>query len=178
MIKKIVLGLILVVVVLIGVLLALASRQPDSFKLERTAKINASPEKVFAVLNDFHSWKDWSPWEKLDPDMRKTFSGSESGVGALYAWEGNKDVGQGSMEITESVPDSRIALDLKFIKPFKAENVTEFTLAPDGEGTRVTWAMSGKMIMVSKIMSLFVSMDKMVGKDFEKGLANLKALLE
>jgi uncharacterized protein YndB with AHSA1/START domain len=174
MLKKIA----IVVVVLIAAILIFAATRPDDFRVERSINVKAPPEKVFALIDDFHSWPQWSPWEKLDPSMKRTLSAAPNGKGAAYAWEGNSEVGSGSMEITQSVPASKVVIDLHFIEPFEAQNVAEFTLAPLGDSTRVVWSMHGPMPYVSKVMCLFVSMDKLVGKDFEKGLANLKAVAE
>ena len=170
--------ILLVVVVLIGALLAYAATRPDSFRVERATVIKAPPAKVFALIDDFRQWAGWSPWEKLDPAMKRTHSGAASGKGAVYAWEGNGDVGAGRMEILETTAPSRVLIRLDFIKPFEARNTAEYTLRPEGEATRVIWAMYGPAPFVSKLMQVFVSMDAMIGKDFEQGLANLKALAE
>jgi carbon monoxide dehydrogenase subunit G len=174
MIKKIA----IVVAVLIAALLAYAATQPDTFRVQRAASIKAPPEKIFAVLNDFQRWDAWSPWEKKDPAMKRTFSVVTTGKGAQYAWEGNREVGQGRMEISESVAPSKLAIKLDFLKPFEAHNTVEFTLEPKGEATNVTWAMQGDTPYVAKIVHVFLNMDKLVGKDFETGLANLKTLAE
>jgi uncharacterized protein YndB with AHSA1/START domain len=168
----------IVVVLLIAALLAYAATKPDTFRVQRATDIKAPPAKIFALLNDFHRWDAWSPWEKKDPAMKRTFGTATSGKGAVYAWEGNKEVGQGRMEIAESVPTSRVAIKLDFLKPFEAHNVVEFTLEPRGDSTNVTWTMHGPNPYLAKVMQMFFSMDKMVGKDFEAGLANLKALAE
>jgi len=174
MIKKIA----VVVVVLLAALLIYAATQPDTFRIQRATSIKAPPEKIFAVLNDFMRWEAWSPWEKKDPAMKRTFSAVTSGKGAVYAWEGNSDVGQGRMEIAESVAPSKVAIKLDFVKPFETHNMVEFTLEPKGDSTNVTWAMQGPMPYISKLITVFVNMDSMVGKDFEAGLANLKAVAE
>jgi len=166
-----------IAVVVAGILLY-ATTRPDTFRIERSATFQAPPDKVFALINDFRNWGGWSPWEKKDPAMKRTMSTTTSGQGAHYAWDGNKEVGQGSMTITESVPPSKIAINLDFAKPFEAHNQVEFTLTNEGNGTRVTWAMFGPVPYVSKIMHLFFDIDRMVGGDFEAGLANLKALAE
>ena len=132
-----------VLVVVVAALLIYAATLPDSFRIERSAVLKAPPEKIFALINDFHPWPAWSPWEKVDPALKRSYSGAPSGKGAAYAWEGNNKVGSGRMEILESVPASRIAIKLDFLKPFEAHNMAEFTLAPAGGGTTVTWAMSG-----------------------------------
>ena len=169
--------LIVVAVLILGVL-GLAMTKADTFTVQRSASIKAPPEKIFAALDDFHRWPDWSPWEKLDPDMKRTQSGAASGKGAVYAWEGNSKVGAGRMEILESTPASRVAIQLDFIKPFEGHNTATFTLQPQGDATNVNWTMTGPTPFVSKLMQVFVSMDSMIGKDFESGLANLKALSE
>ena len=168
----------LLIVALVAGVLILASTKPDTFSVQRSAMIKAPPEKIFAVLNDFHRWTDWSPWEKLDPAMKRTLGGPASGKGATYAWEGNSKAGQGRMEIIESTPPGKIGIQLDFIKPFEGHNRAEFTLTPQGDATQVNWVMSGPAPFVSKLMQVFVSMDAMIGKDFEAGLANLKALTE
>ena len=168
----------LVVVVLVAGILIFAATKPDTFRVERSAVINAPPEKIFPLINDFKRWDAWSPWEKKDPAMKRTYGPVTSGKGAHYAWEGNSDVGQGSMDITESVPPSRVALKLDFLKPFEGHNVVEFKLVPNGSATDVTWSMSGPAPFMSKVMQVFINMDTMVGKDFEAGLANLKAAAE
>ena len=169
--------LIVVAVAVVGVLVAAATR-PDTFRIERTASIKAPADKVFAFINDFHLWSAWSPWEKIDPALKRTFSGPTSGKGTAYAWEGNSKVGSGGMEITESSPPGKIVIKLDFLKPFEAHNIAEFTLVPAGEATSVTWAMHGPAPYMSKLMTMFFSMEKMVGGQFEQGLANLKAAAE
>jgi len=169
----------IVVVALITAVLAYAATKPDTFRVQRAASIKAPPEKVFALLNDFRRWDAWSPWEKKDPAMKRTFgSDATSGKGATYAWEGNSDVGQGRMEIAESVPPSRVRIKLDFVKPFETHNIVEFTLEAKGDVTNVTWAMHGPNPYMAKVMQVFFSMDNMVGKDFETGLGNLKAVAE
>ena len=168
----------IVVVVLVGALLAFAATKPDTFRVQRAASIKAPPEKIFPLINDLHSWGAWSPWEKLDPAMKRTHSGAASGKGAVYEWEGNGEVGAGRMEIVAASPPSAVRIKLDFLKPFEAHNFAEFTLEPKGDATNVTWAMYGPNTYVSKLMSVFFSMDSMVGKSFESGLANLKAATE
>jgi uncharacterized protein YndB with AHSA1/START domain len=168
---------IVIVVLIVGVLI-LAATKPDTFRVQRAASIKAPPEKIFSLINDFNRWSVWSPWEKKDPAMKRTFGATTSGKGAEYAWEGNKDVGQGSMEIAESVAPSKVALKLDFVKPFEAHNLVEFTLEPKSDATTVTWLMQGDTPYFAKIIHVFINMDKMVGKDFETGLANLKAIAE
>lgn len=166
------------VVVVIVAILAYASTRPDTFRVERAASINAPPEKIFPLINDFHAWSAWSPFEKKDPAMKRTFGGAPSGKGAVYAWEGNKEIGKGSMEITESSPPSRLTIKLDFVKPFEAHNVVDFTLAPQGNATNVAWSIHGPSPFISKVIGLFCNMDKMIGKDFESGLANLRVVAE
>jgi len=168
----------IVIVVLIAGVLIFAATKPDTFRVQRAARIKAPPDKIFELINDFNRWGAWSPWEKKDPAMKRTFGAATSGKGAVYAWEGNKDVGQGSMEIAESIAPSKVALKLDFMKPFEAHNLVEFTLEPEGDTTNVTWAMQGDTPYFAKIIHVFINMDKMVGKDFEAGLANLKAIAE
>lgn len=174
MLKKI---LIVLVLAIAGVLLYAATR-PDTFQVQRRATIAAPPDKVFALVEDFHRWGEWSPWEKLDPAMTRTFSGAERGVGAVYAWRGNQDVGEGRMEITEATAPGKVLIKLDFIEPFPANNTAEFVLAPKDGGTEVTWTMRGPSPYVTKLMDTVIGMDRMVGKDFEAGLANLKAAAE
>jgi hypothetical protein len=168
----------IIVAVLIAAVLIFAATKPDTFHVQRAASIKAPPERIFALINDFNRWGAWSPWEKKDPAMKRTFGAVTSGKGAVYAWEGNKDVGQGRMEIAESVASSRLTLKLDFVKPFEAHNLVEFTLEPRGEATSITWAMQGDTPYFAKIIHVFFDMDKMVGKDFEAGLASLKAIAE
>lgn len=168
----------LVIVGLIAAVLLYATTRPDSFSVQRSATIKAPPEKVFALVNDFHNWPAWSPWEKLDPAMQRTHSGAAAGKGAVYAWLGNGDVGEGRMEIVESEPSSKVGIKLDFIKPFESSNTTLFTLQPQGDSTQVTWLMQGPAPYITKLMTVFVSMDAMIGKDFEAGLANMKANAE
>ena len=174
MLKKI----IIAIVVVIAAILAYAATRPDTFRVERSANMKAPPDKIFAVLNDFKQWGSWSPWEKKDPAMKRTFSASTSGKGAQYAWEGNKEVGKGSMEIVDTTPPTRLTLKLDFIEPFEAHNNVEFALTPAGDSTTVKWSLYGPMPYISKVFSIFCSMDRMVGKDFDEGLANLKRVVE
>jgi uncharacterized protein YndB with AHSA1/START domain len=168
----------LVVVVLIAAVLIYAATKPDTFRIQRSASITAPPEKIFALINDLHSWSAWSPYEKKDPAMKKTFSGAASGRGAVYEWEGNKDIGKGRMEITDTSPPSKVTIKLDFVKPFEAHNIVEFTLEATGDATSITWAIHGPNPYMSKVMCLFFNMDNMVGKDFEVGLSNLKTVAE
>jgi len=168
----------LVVVLAIAVLLVFAATRPDTFRVERTARIDAPAEKIFPLIDDFHRWGAWSPYEKLDPGMKRSFGGSASGKGATYAWQGNGQAGAGRMEIVESAPSSKVAIQLDFIEPFEGHNMAEFTLQPQGGATQVTWAMHGPSPYAARLMGIFFNLDRMIGKDFEAGLANLKAATE
>lgn len=170
-----ILGLIAVTLLL---LLIVASMRPDRFRIERSGSIGAPPPTVFSLVNNFHEWKKWSPWEKLDPSMKTEHSGAAQGVSASYRWIGNKKVGEGQMTIIESKPNDEIRIDLEFLAPWKARNLAIFTFSPEGTGTRVTWAMEGDNPFMMKVMGLFMSMDRMIGRDFEKGLAEMKRAAE
>ena len=176
-IQFVIIGLCLFAIVFFGVLF-LAAARPDRFRIARSATIKAPPQKIFPMINDFDAWPNWSPWERLDPALKRMRSGSASGVGSVYAWEGNKKVGTGRMEIVEAHPPSQVVIKLDFLKPFEAHNIAEFTLEPEGEATRVTWAMHGPSPYMARVFGVFMDMDKMIGKDFEKGLANMKAAAE
>lgn len=177
MLKAIVI-IIAIIVVGVGGVLAYAATKPDTFRVERSTSIKAPPEKIFALINDLHAWGAWSPYEKMDPQMRRTFSGAASGQGAVYEWDGNSKVGQGRMEIIETAPPSKIVIKLDFLRPFEGHNTATFTMTPQEDVTNVTWAMDGPCPYVAKLMSTFFDLDQMIGKDFEAGLANLKALAE
>jgi hypothetical protein len=167
----------LVIIVLVGAVLLFAATRPDTFSVERRIVIRAPAEKIQPLIADFHRWSDWSPWEKLDPAMKRTFGGAAAGVGATYDWQGNKDVGSGHMEVKSAAPD-RVSIKLDFIEPFEGHNMTDFELAKKDGGTEVRWVMAGPAPFVTKLMGVFVSMDSMIGKDFEKGLAQMKAAAE
>ncbi len=169
---------IVVVVVLIAGVLTLAATKPDTFRVQRTASIKAPPEKIFPLINDLRAFNTWNPYETKDPNLKGRHIGSASGKGAAYAFDGNKEVGQGSLEIMESLPSARVTMKLNLIKPFEAQNTIEFTFQPEGDITNVTWAMQGHTPYFAKIIHLFFDMDSMVGKDFETGLANLKVAAE
>jgi uncharacterized protein YndB with AHSA1/START domain len=168
----------LVVFLLIAGILIFAATRPDSFRVQRATSIKAPPDRIFPLINEFDRWGAWSPYEKRDPAMKRTRSGAARGQGAVYAWDGNNQVGSGRMEITEASPPSKVVIKLDFFRPFEGHNTAEFTMEPQGDGTRVTWAMYGPASFVSKLMGIFFSMDNMIGRDFEAGLANLKALAE
>ena len=151
----------------------------DTYRVERSTTINADPQPIYDRLVAFHAWMDWSPWEDLDPDQERTFTGAASGVGAGYAWSGNRKAGRGSMQVTHAAAPTEVRIALTFEKPFKTRNTIDFSLTPDGPNrTRVRWAMTGPKTLATKVMGLFTSMDKMIGPDFEKGLARLKDLVE
>ena len=170
MLKKV----LLAIVVLLGLFAVVVASQPAAFRVERSATIPAPASVVFAQVNDFHKWDAWSPWAKLDPAMKATHSGAAAGPGAIYHWEGNKDVGEGRMTITESRPNEMVRIKLDFIKPFESTNLTEFVFKPSSNQTAVTWTMTGEKSFISKAVCLFMDMDKMVGGDFEKGLAAMQ----
>jgi uncharacterized protein YndB with AHSA1/START domain len=165
--------LVTLVVLVLGLVAFIASR-PGTYHVERSASIAAPPESLYARMADFHLWNDWSPWAKLDPAMKTDYSGAESGTGAIYHWAGNDKVGEGRMTLTEAEAPNKIVIKLEFLKPWQSVNTTMFTLAPEGAGTHVTWGIDGTNNFVSKAMCLFTSMDKMLGPDFERGLATLK----
>jgi hypothetical protein len=149
----------------------------DTFRIARSTTVAASPDRIAPHIQDFRAWERWSPYEKLDPQMKKTFSGAERGAGASYAWEGNSKAGAGSMTIIDATPQ-KVSIALHFTKPMRSENTAEFALEPDGAGTRVTWTMIGPKNLMMKVMSVFMNMDKMIGRAFEEGLGNLKDLVE
>ena len=167
----------LVFVALVAALLLFAATCPSSFSVERSIVIQAPREKIQPLIADFHRWADWSPWEKLDPAMERSFGGPAAGVGATYDWKGNKEVGSGRMEVKLAAPD-KVSIQLDFIEPFEGHNTADFVLAPTARGTEVRWVMFGPAPFLTKLMGVFVSMDSMIGKDFEKGLAQLKAAAE
>jgi carbon monoxide dehydrogenase subunit G len=168
----------ILIVVAVAAVLAYAATKPDVFRVQRSASINAPAEKIFPLINDFHSWTAWSPYEKKDPNMKRTFSGAEKGKGAIYGWEGDSNVGSGRIEITDTSPPNSVNINLDMIKPFEAHNRVVFTLEPRGNTTTVTWTMNGNVPFFAKVIHVFFNMDRMVGGDFEVGLANLKAIAE
>lgn len=166
-----------VVGVLVGGVLAYAATKPDTFRLQRSITVNAPPQAVHALIEDYRNWTAWSPWEKKDPNLKRTYGEPSRGEGATYAWEGDKNVGKGSMTMTDVTP-SRIALDLDFERPFEAHNKVVFALDSKGLTTDVTWSMEGPTPFFAKVIHVFIDMDKMVGKDFEAGLAAMKSAAE
>lgn len=170
---------ILIALALVAILLfVVIAGQPDEFVVSRSGTISALPERVFPHVNELKKWDDWSPWAKLDPNAKNTFIGPAAGAGAAMTWDGNNKVGAGKMTVTDSAPSSLIQLRLEFVRPFKATNNVEFTFAPRGNETLVTWTMFGKNNLMGKIFGLFVNCEQMCGKDFEKGLASLKEVVE
>jgi len=170
MLRKVLIAVAALVIILLGIIYTRAS----TFRVERTTRIDAPPDVVFALVNDFHAWDRWSPWAHLDPSMKVTYGGPPSGTGATYAWTGNDKVGEGNLRIVESKPAQAVVLRLEFIKPMASTNRTEFTFKPDGTGTKVDWVMTGPLDFMGKGMDLFVGMDRMIGPDFEKGLAAMR----
>jgi hypothetical protein len=168
----------IVLVVAVVAVLILAATKPGSFRIQRNATINAPADRVFALIADFHEWRKWSPWEDRDPELKRTYGGAERGKGATYAWEGNKSVGSGRMEILEANPSSLVKIKLDFLKPFEAHNTAEFTMLPQGNATNLSWVMTGPAPFMSKLMQVFMNFDKMIGKDFESGLAKIKSSAE
>jgi hypothetical protein len=173
-----ILYVVLALAALVAIFLVVAALQPAAFQVVRSTTMAAPASDVFAQVNDFHNWQAWSPWAKLDPAMKQTYDGAPAGTGAIYSWVGNKQVGEGRMTMTESRPNERILIKLEFLRPFTATNSAEFTFKPEGNQTVVTWSMAGTKNLMFKAFGLFMSMDKMVGRDFEKGLAQMKALVE
>jgi hypothetical protein len=179
-----------VLAVAVAIVLALAATKPASFSVRRAALVKAAPEKIFSLINDFHQWGSWSPYENKDPAMKRSFSGASAGRGAVYAWDGNNNVGSGRMEILDSSAPSKIVIKLDFFRPFEGHNTAEFTMLPQGGATHrttdpttdvttnVTWLMHGPAPFMSRLMQVFMNIDHMIGKDFEVGLANLKRLTE
>lgn len=175
--KKIIFGALIVFAGAVAAVLIIASTKPDTFHIQRSITINTKPAKIATHIVDFRKWTSWSPYEKYDPAMKRTYSGSAIGKGAIYEWNGNSDIGAGRMEIRDVTP-SRIAIKLDFIRPMEGHNTAEFIFEPRGGSTVVTWDMHGPTSFIGKIIHVFMNMDKMIGKDFEAGLGNLKSLAE
>jgi hypothetical protein len=167
-----------VLAIVIVAILIFAASKPNTFSVERAISVKAPPEKIFPLINDFHQWVSWSPYENKDPAMKRSYSGAESGKGAVYGWEGNSNVGSGRMEILDASAPSKILIKLDFFKPFEGHNTAEFTMLPQGDATDLNWVMRGPAPFISKLMQVFMNLDHMIGKDFEIGLANLKRLTE
>jgi hypothetical protein len=167
-----------ILAIAIAVVLILAATKPDTLRVQRATSIRAPADKIFPMINDFHQWRGWSPYEDRDPALKRTYEGPDSGKGAVYAWDGNKNVGSGRMEILEASVPSKIIIKLDFFKPFEGHNTAEFTMLPQGDVTNLTWTMHGPAVFMSKLMQVFINLDHMIGRDFEVGLANLKKLAE
>ena len=167
-----------VLAIAIAAVLILASTKPDTLRVQRAISIKAPAERIFPLINDFHQWITWSPYENKDPAMKRTYSGADSGKGAVYAWDGDKNVGSGRMEILETAVPQKIVIKLDFFKPFEGHNTAEFTMLPQGDATHLTWTMTGPAVFMSKLIQVFMNLDRMIGRDFEAGLANLKRLTE
>ncbi|RDJ26771.1 polyketide cyclase [Bosea caraganae] len=178
MLKMILLSAAAILVTGVVIVLILAAMKPDSFTVRRSLAINAPPERIFPLINEFRNWTQWSPWEKLDPALKRDYSGAPTGIGSVYAWDGDKKVGQGRMEIVEAASPKTVGLKLDFVRPFEAHNNVIFALEPAASGTNVTWTMTGPVPFVAKIFHVFMNMDRVVGGDFETGLANMKAAAE
>jgi carbon monoxide dehydrogenase subunit G len=174
---NIVILIVVAIAVAIAILFICASTKPDIFHVERSIDIKATPERIFPFINDFHQWDAWTPYNK-DPGMQKSYSGSDSGKGAHYAWTGNKKVGQGEITITDTTPPNQLVFDLHMIKPFEGRNVATFSLIESGDSTKVTWGLDDKHTLKLKVITLFLNLDQVIGKDFEVGLTRLKALVE
>jgi hypothetical protein len=170
-----ILAVLVVIIIVFAVIVAL---QPADFRVARSTLVAAPPPAVFAQVNDFHKWNAWNPWGKIDPSMKQSYEGAPAGPGAVYTWTGNKEVGEGRMTITDSRPSDLIRVKLEFYKPFAATNTAEFSFVPEGNQTRVTWSIFGEKNFMAKAVHLFMSMDKMIGGQFEKGLADMKAAAE
>jgi len=168
----------IILAIVIAAVLIMAAAKPDTFRVERSAIVNAPADRVFPLIADFREWLKWSPWEGRDPALKRTYSGADRGKGAAYAWDGNKNVGSGRMEILEVTSPSNIVIKLDFLKPFEAHNTAEFTMQPQGGATNIVWVMHGPAPFMSKVMQVFMNFDRMIGKDFEMGLANLKTISE
>ena len=162
----------------IAIVLILAATKPDTLRVTRAISIEASADRIFPLINDFHQWVVWSPYETKDPAMKRSYDGAQSGKGAVYGWDGDKNVGSGRMEILDASAPSKIVIKLDFFKPFEGHNTAEFTMLPQGDATNVTWTMYGPAVFMSKLMQVFINLDRMIGRDFEAGLANMKKLTE
>ncbi|MFG3597574.1 SRPBCC family protein [Bradyrhizobium sp. RDI18] len=167
-----------ILAIAVAIVLILAATKPNTLRVQRAISIKAPAERIFPLISDFQQWRSWSPYEEKDPAMKRTYGGAERGKGATYAWDGDKNVGSGRMEILEALAPSKIVIKLDFFKPFEGHNTAEFTMLPQGDGTHVTWLMHGPANFMSRLMQVFMNLDRMIGRDFEAGLANLKTLTE
>ena len=176
--SEVIITIAVILAIAVAAVLILAATKPDTLRVQRSIGIKAPPEGIFPLISDFHQWRNWSPYEQKDPAMKRTYSGAERGKGAVYAWDGDKNVGSGRMEILETALPSKILIKLDFFKPFEGHNTAEFTMLPQGDVTNLTWTMTGPAVFMSKVMQVFMNLDRMIGRDFETGLANLKKLTE
>ncbi|WP_213286869.1 SRPBCC family protein [Bradyrhizobium sp. sGM-13] len=167
-----------ILAIVVAIVLILAATKPNTLRVQRAISIKAPAERIFPLISDFQQWRSWSPYEEKDPAMKRTYSGAERGKGAVYAWDGDKNVGSGRMEILEAAAPQKIVIKLDFFKPFEGHNTAEFTMLPQGDGTHVTWLMHGPANFMSRLIQVFMNLDRMIGRDFEAGLANLKTLTE
>jgi hypothetical protein len=170
--------ILIVVAIIVIMFVVVVAMQPSEFRVARSATMSAPPSAVFAQVNDFHKWEAWNPWGKIDPAMKQSYEGAPAGSGAIYTWIGNKEVGEGRMTMTESRPSDLIRINMEFYKPFSANNTAEFTFKPAGSQTTVNWSMSGNKNFMAKAIHLFMNMDKVIGGQFEKGLASMKSVVE
>ena len=175
---EVIVTIAVILAIAIAAVLVLAATKPNTLRVQRSAGINTPPERIFPLISDFHQWLTWSPYEQKDPAMKRTYSGAERGKGAAYAWDGDKNVGSGRMEILDVSAPSKIVIKLDFFKPFEGHNTAEFTMLPQGDATNVTWLMHGPAPFMHRLMQVFMNLDNLIGKDFEVGLANLKTLTE
>jgi uncharacterized protein YndB with AHSA1/START domain len=175
---EIIAAVAVILAIAIAAVLILAATKPNKLRVERTATIKAPAETIFPLINDFRKWRSWSPYETKDPAMKRTYGGAESGKGATYAWDGDRNVGSGRMEILDASAPQKIVIKLDFFTPFEGHNTAEFTMLPQEDGTHVTWLMHGPANFMSRLIQVFINLDNMIGKDFEAGLANLKKVVE
>src|SRR5882724_11451952 len=176
--SEVIVNIAVILAIAIAAVLILAATKPGTLRVQRSTSIKAPPERIFPLISDFHQWVTWSPYEQKDPAMKRTYEGAERGKGAVYAWDGNKNVGAGRMEILTAAAPSTIVIKLDFIRPFEGHNTAEFTMQPQGGAINVIWAMHGPAPLMHKVMQVFMNMDRMIGKDFETGLANLRTAAE
>jgi uncharacterized protein YndB with AHSA1/START domain len=167
-----------ILVITVAAVLMFAATKSGTLRVQRSTGIKAPAETIFALIDDFHQWRNWSPYENKDPAMKRTYGGAERGKGAVYAWEGDKNVGSGRMEILEAAAPQKIVIKLDFFTPFEGHNTAEFTMLPQGDGTHVTWVMHGPARFLTRLIQVFMNLDNMIGRDFEVGLANLKTITE
>ena len=175
---EVIVTIAVILAIAIAAVLILAATKPGTLRVQRSVSIKAPPEGIFPLISDFHQWRSWSPYEQKDPAMKRAYSGAERGKGAVYAWDGDKNVGSGRMEILEASAPQKIVIKLDFFTPFEGHNTAEFTMLPQGDGTHVTWLMHGPARFLTRLIQVFMNLDNMIGRDFEAGLANLKTITE